>query len=79
MSVVYVLITSDLSFEKAVINQLKTIHLVKEMIEVMGTYDILAKLESKSSDDLRNVITSQIRKIPHIRTTLTLAAAESQE
>jgi len=78
MSIVYVLITSDLSFEKAVITQLKTIHLVKEVIGVMGTYDILVKLESKSSDDLRNVITLQIRKIPHIRTTLTLAV-ESQE
>ena len=76
---VYVLITSDLSFEKEAISQLKIVNLVKEVIGVIGIFDILVKLESKNLDDLRNIITSQIRKIPHIRTTITLAVIESQE
>ena len=79
MSIVYVLITSNLSFEKEVITQLKTIDLVKEVIGVMGTYDIIVKLESKNSEDFKSVMTLKIRKIPNIRTTLTLTVIESQE
>ena len=79
MSTVYVMITCDVGFEKPVINQLKTIDLVKEVIGVMGTYDIIVKLESENSEDIKSVMTSKIGKIPHIRTTLTLTVVESQE
>jgi len=78
MNIVYVLITCDVGFEEPVINQLKTIDLVKEIIGVMGTYDIIVKLESKNSEDFKNIMTSKIRKISHIRTTLTLTVIESQ-
>jgi DNA-binding Lrp family transcriptional regulator len=74
---VYVMITCDVGFEEPVINQLKTIDLVKEIIGVMGIYDIIVKLESENSEDFESVMTSKIRKIPNIRTTLTLTVAES--
>lgn len=79
MSIVYVMITCDVGFEKSVINQLNAIDGVKEVIGVMGTYDILVKLESENSEDFKSTITSKIRKIPNIRTTLTLTVVESQE
>ena len=79
MSAVYVMITCDVGFEEPVINQLKTIDLVKEVIGVIGTYDIIVKLESKNSEDFKSIMTSKIRKIPNIRTTLTLTVVESQE
>jgi DNA-binding Lrp family transcriptional regulator len=79
MSTVYVMITCDVDFEEPVINQLKTIDLVKEVIGVMGTYDIIVKLESENSEDFQSVMTLKIRKIPNIRTTLTLTVIESQE
>jgi DNA-binding Lrp family transcriptional regulator len=79
MSIVYVLITCDAGFEEPVINQLKTIDLVIEVIGVIGTYDILVKLESENSEDFKSVMTSKIRKIQNIRTTLTLTVIESQE
>ena len=77
MSMVYVMITCDVGFEEPVINQLKTIDLVKEIIGVIGIYDIIVKLESENSEDFESVMTSKIRKIPNIRTTLTLTVAES--
>ena len=79
MSIVYVLITCDAGFEEPVINQLKTIDLVIEVIGVIGTYDILVKLESENSEDFKSVMTLKIRKIQNIRTTLTLTVVESQE
>ncbi|KER05861.1 putative homocitrate synthase protein [Marine Group I thaumarchaeote SCGC AAA799-E16] len=79
MSIVYVMITCDVGFEEPVINQLKTIEGIKEVIGVIGTYDIIIKLESSDLENLKNIIPSKIRKIQNIRTTLTLSVIESQE
>jgi len=79
MSMFFVFITCDVGLEKSVIDELKTINLVKEVNQVWGSYDLLVKLEGNNSDDLKNIITSKIRKIPHIKTTLTLTVLESQE
>jgi len=72
MSIIYALIVCDVGFEKSVIAELKTVNLVKEIKEVMGEWDILVKLESNNSDELKNIIPLKIRKIPNIRTMLTL-------
>ena len=79
MSVFFVLLTCDVGSEQSVIAKLKTINLVKEVNQVWGSYDILVKLEGDNSNDLKNIITSKIRKIPHIKTTVTLTVLESQE
>ncbi len=79
MSMFFVLITCDSGFEPSFIAELKTINLVKEVNRVWGSYDILVKLEGDNSNDLKNIITSKIRKIPHIKTTVTLTVLESQE
>lgn len=79
MSMFFVFITCDMGFEKSIIDELKTINSVKDVKGVMGIYDILVKLESNNSDDLKNIITSKIRKIPNIITTLSVAVVESQD
>ena len=79
VNTVYVLVTCDVGFEIPVINQLKIINSVKEVIGVIGIYDIIIKLESEHSEDFKNTITLKIRKISNIRTTLTLTVLESQE
>jgi len=79
MSIIYVMIVCEVGFEKSVIAELKIINLVKEIKGVIGEYDILVKLESNNSDELKNIIPLKIRKIPNIRTTLTLTVIESQE
>jgi len=77
MSVLFVLITCDVGSEKSVIAKLKTINSVKDVNQVWGSYDILVKLKGNNSDDLKNIVTSQIRKISDISTSLTLTAIES--
>jgi len=79
MSIFFVMITCDVGSEQSIIAKLKTINSVKDVKGVMGLYDILVRLEGSNSDELKNIITSQIRKIPNISTSLTLTVIESQE
>lgn len=79
MATAYVLINCDLGSEQKVIDQIKPLDGIKEVKGVFGAYDILAKIESVSSEKLRETITWKIRKIDRIRSTLTLMGIEGQE
>ncbi len=79
MAIAYVLINCDLGYEEQVIEELKHISDVKEIHGTFGVYDIFAKVESDQITTLRETITSKIRKIVRIRSTLTLMAIEDQD
>lgn len=79
MATGYVLINCELGSEEAVISELKSIDGVKEVHGTFGAYDILAKVQSDHVEKLRETITWKIRKIPKIRSTLTLMGIEGQE
>ncbi len=79
MATGYVLINCELGSEEAVISDLKGIEGVKEVHGTFGAYDILAKVESDQVEKLRETITWKIRKIPKIRSTLTLMGITGQE
>ena len=64
--------------EDAVYIELKSIEGVVEVHGTFGAYDILAKVESTQVEALRETITWKIRKIPKIRSTLTLMGIEGQ-
>jgi len=78
MAKAYVLINCELGSEESVITQLKSIEGVTEVHGTFGAYDILVKIESERVETLREVITWKIRKIEHIRSTLTLMGIEGQ-
>ncbi len=79
MTTAYVLINCDLGYEEQIIEELRHLSDVKEVHGTFGAYDILAKVESASVETLRKTIMWKIRKIVHVRTTLTLMGIESQE
>jgi len=79
MATGYVLINCDLGSEESVISELKTIEGVTEVHGIFGAYDILARVESKQVETLRETITWKIRKIAKIRSTLTLMGIEGQQ
>jgi len=78
MATGYVLINCDLGYEEAIIQELKGLKAVKEVQGILGAYDIIAKVESDTIEKLRKTITSEIRQIDQIRSTLTLMEIESQ-
>jgi len=78
MEIAYVLITCDLGYEKTIIEDLKYIDSVKEVLGVYGAYDIIAKVENQERDKLRETIVWNIRKLEHVRSTLTLMRIQGQ-
>lgn len=78
MATAYVLINCDLGSEQKVIDQIKPMDGIREVKGVFGAYDILAKIETATAEQLRETITWKIRKIDRIRSTLTLMGVEGQ-
>ena len=78
MATAYILIKCELGSEELIIQQLKNIDDISEVSGTFGAYDILAKIESPTVETLREIITWKIRKIAHIRSTLTLMGIEGQ-
>ena len=79
MTTAYVLINCDLGYEEQIIEELKHLSDVKEAHGTFGAYDILAKVESANVEALRETIMWKIRKIRHVRSTLTLMGMEELE
>ncbi len=74
----YVLISSDVGSEENIIKEIRGLDNVKEVGGTYGVYDIIVKVESNSMEALKNTVTSKIRKIPQVRSTITLMVIEGQ-
>lgn len=68
----YVMINCEDGSESYVIEQLKALDGVREVTSTVGPYDIIVRLEVLSTDTLKEVITSKIRKISQVRSTTTI-------
>ena len=78
METAYVLLNCDLGYEEAVIEDLEHIDSVKEVHGVYGAYDIIAKVKNSEREKLRETIMWKIRKLEHVRSTLTLIGIQGQ-
>ena len=78
METAYVLVNCDLGSEETIIEDLKHIESVKEVHGTFGAYDIIAKVEHPEKEKLRETITWNIRKLEHVRSTLTLMGIQGQ-
>ncbi len=78
MESLYVLINCDLGAEVDIIKELTKIPEVTEVRGTYGIYDIFVKLQAQSGATLENIITTKIRRIPKIRSTVTLTPILSQ-
>jgi len=78
MEIAYVLISCDLGSEDTVIDDLKHIDSVKEVQGTFGAYDIIAKVENQKRDKIKETIIWNIRKLEHVRSTLSLMTIPEQ-
>ena len=76
MKKAYVLINCDIEKEEAVLLTLRKINSVTEAHGTFGAYDIIAEVKADTAELLREVITWKIRKLPFIKSTLTLIGLE---
>ena len=78
METAYVLVNCDLGSEETVLEDLKHLESVREVHGTFGAYDIIAKIENPEKEKLRETITWNIRKLEHVRSTLTLMGIKGQ-
>ena len=78
METAYVLLSCDLGSEMNVIEELKRIDSVTEVHGTFGAYDIIVKVGNPDRERLRETIIYKIRKLRHVRSTLTLMVIPEQ-
>ena len=84
MPISYVLINSNLGTDVEIITKIKKMmanqnNVKLEIHGVYGVYDIIVKLSSDDNTKLRSIVTSDIRKIENVQSTLTMMVIQQQE
>ncbi len=74
-----ILINAEIGSEEEVFNEISKIDGVTEAYVVYGVYDIIAKVESEDMEKLKEIVASKIRKLPKVRSTLTMIIVEGKE
>ena len=72
MPVVYGPINTDMGAEAEVLRKLKKVQGVREAYTVYGAYKILARVEAKTIEELKETITKNIKHLEKVRSTRTL-------
>jgi DNA-binding Lrp family transcriptional regulator len=72
----FVLLNIELDKDSQVESSLKEIDEVKELYPVYGVYDYVIKIEALSMSELKDIISFKIRRIEHVRSTLTMITIE---
>ncbi|MCS7107960.1 MAG: Lrp/AsnC ligand binding domain-containing protein [Sulfolobales archaeon] len=73
-----VLVNTDIGSEEEVLNLLSTIDGVTEAYVVYGVYDLVIKVSAPTTEELKDIISSRIRKLPKVRSTLTMIVVEGR-
>lgn len=78
MEISYVLIQCDMGYETEIIKKLMGIPQIKEVRGTYGVFDIFVKIAADSREEVDDIMTNKIRKLPNIRGTNTLMAILTQ-
>ncbi|MBT8242757.1 MAG: Lrp/AsnC ligand binding domain-containing protein [Nitrosopumilus sp.] len=72
MEKAYMLISCEIGEEQSLYSQLKKIPEIKSCLITYGSYDVVAEFVTDSPSKINEIITSKIRKLEKIRSTITL-------
>ena len=72
LATAFVLINAEIGAESEVLKGLKEIGEVKEAHMVYGVYDIIARIETDTMQELKDIISWKIRRLDKVRSTLTM-------
>ena len=72
----FVLLNVETGAEDKVLSQLKTLNEVEESYVSYGVYDLIIKVKAETMEKLKEAVTSRIRVISQVRSTLTLIMME---
>ena len=68
----FILIDCDFPFSENIIEELKRIPEIEEFYRVQSIYDIIAKVNADSKDQLNEIVVRKVREIEGIKNTLTM-------
>jgi DNA-binding Lrp family transcriptional regulator len=72
MHVGYILLNCDLGAEEYIVDELRQIPEVKNAHLTFGAYDIIAEVHANSQEDFEKTVSSKIRKLARVVSTMTL-------
>ena len=78
MPTAYILVNCTLGSEENIISEIAKLPDVKEVRGTYGVHDIFVKVKSDTVELLNHTITSKIRRISGITSTVTLVVIEDQ-
>ncbi|MFQ5940776.1 MAG: Lrp/AsnC family transcriptional regulator [Nitrososphaerales archaeon] len=76
MAKAIVLMNAELGHENKLVDELKKTQYVTEVYAVYGVYDVIVKVEGDSMEKLRDTISTKLRRIEGVRSTLTMIIVE---
>jgi DNA-binding Lrp family transcriptional regulator len=74
----YVLINCELGYEDQIVNELDKLNGVDDANGLDGAYDIIAKVNAESIENLKEIIMLHVRKIDKIQSMTTLIVIEDK-
>ena len=75
----YVMINCESGAEGHVLDEIRAYPEIRESTLTIGRHDILALVQAGTPDQLRDVISMKVRKIPEVRCTTTLVCTQQVE
>ena len=76
MEKAFLLLSCEIGTENDLVTKLKTIPQITNVMITYGDYDIVAEAQTPNTEEMDALITSQIRKLEKIRSTITLRATD---
>lgn len=76
MEKAYILISCEIGEEHSIYLQLRQIPEIKDCTITFGNYDIVVSFETDTTVQLNNIISSKIRRLGKIRSTITLRVTD---
>ena len=66
------MLNCELGTEAEIIEKLKELEQVTDVFETIGTHDMLIKLKADNFEQIREIVSRDIQKLPKVRSTSTL-------
>ncbi|MFZ8823874.1 MAG: Lrp/AsnC family transcriptional regulator [Desulfurococcales archaeon] len=79
MAEAFVLINTEVGGEDEVLKALIGVEGVEEAYIVYGIYDVVAKVRAPDIESLKTIVTTNIRKLPKVKSTLTMIVVEGKK
>ena len=78
MHIGYILLNCDLGAEEYILDELKRITEVKKAYLTFGAYDIIAEVHAETHQDFEKTVSTKIRKLARVISTMTLNVANPE-